>query len=235
MILLDVDDTLLDFDACSRQAVRHACKVTGIPWSPRLFDTFQDMNAGFWQQIETGHLTLKELWKIRWNRIFERLGIQGNGPAFEQAFHQALDVTHEPVKGAAKLLEQLTAQGYSLYAASNGRQKQQETRLELAGLSCSLKGVFTSEAAGVNKPDRAFFDYVMKQLQRQHPDIKPEQVLMIGDSLTADIQGAREYGMQALWFCRNGRPGAGCTELDQIPGILNRQHTLLPDRFSAAK
>ncbi|WP_297567448.1 YjjG family noncanonical pyrimidine nucleotidase [uncultured Faecalibaculum sp.] len=224
VILLDVDDTLLDFGACSREAVQSACHQTGIPWTEDLFATFQEMNAGFWAQIEAGTLTLRELWEIRWQRIFDRLGIQGDGPAFETAFHQALDVTHMPVNGALQTVQALKSAGYGVYAASNGRQKQQETRLELAGLSRWLDGVFTSEAAGVNKPDIRFYQYVMDQLHQSHPDLVPEQVLMVGDSYTADITGAQNAGMQTLWFRRDDLPQADFSRLDELPSIVRCLH-----------
>ncbi|OLU44052.1 HAD family hydrolase [Faecalibaculum rodentium] len=225
VILLDVDDTLLNFDACARKAMEQACQVTGVPWSRSLFDTFQEMNAGFWQQIEAGKLTLRQLWQIRWNRIFARLGIDADGQAFEQAFHGALDTTHETVSGAAQVLKDLTDQGFILYAASNGRQRQQETRLHLAGLDRYLQGIFTSEAAGANKPAAQFYNYVMNKMREPLPDLKPDQVVMIGDSLSADVRGARDAGMHALWFRKDGTDGADCSQLMQLPELVGQ----LPD------
>lgn len=199
VILFDVDDTLLDFNACSRHAVKEACRQTGIPWSDGLYETFCIMNTEFWRQIEAGKLTLDRLWQIRWNRIFARLGIDGDGQAFEAVFHQCLDTTHETVRGAREILQELSGP-YRLYAASNGRQKQQENRLALAGLAPWLEGVFTSQAAGANKPSPVFFSYVMDRLHQTMPDLKPEEVLMVGDSRRADIEGAAGFGMQTMWF-----------------------------------
>lgn len=220
VIVFDVDDTLLDFTACSKIALRTACARAGIPFTDRLYDTFVSCNEKFWKQIEQGELTLAQLWKIRWNTIFSLLDIQADGEAFETFFHGSLDDTHETMPGARQVLTVLSAD-HVLYAASNGRQKQQEHRLHLAGLDTCLAGIITSELAGANKPDPVFFDCLMDRIRQDNEDIRPEDVLLVGDSLSADIEGARSYGMKTLWFRKDGREGCGCSRLEEIIPWLN--------------
>ena len=199
-IVFDVDDTLLDFGKCSKHALMQACTEQNVPYSDLLYDTFNARNAFFWQQIEKGELTLAELWRIRWNLIFEELSIDADGAAFESAFHGALDITHEKVEVAEDVLRALHPD-YVLTAASNGRQHQQETRLRLAGLDTYLSDIVTSEMAGINKPDPAFFQLVFDRLKTVLPDLEKSEVLMGGDSLSSDIGGASSFGFQT-WYVK---------------------------------
>lgn len=211
VIVFDVDDTLLDFTACSRIALQTACQKTGVDYSQKLYDTFQEMNDSFWARIEAGTLTLSQLWKIRWNTIFAALGIQADGARFETIFHGCLDETHEIMDHADQILPALTEK-YLLFAASNGRQKQQEHRLSLASLAPYLTAVFTSEAARVNKPDPDFFRQLYELIRCWEPTVEKGEILMVGDSLRSDIRGAADFGFQT-WYTKE-KPLAGLLNLN---------------------
>ena len=85
---------------------------------------------------------------------------------------------------------------YRLCAASNGPYAQQVNRLRRAGMLDAFERLFISGQMGAEKPSRVFFDRCLAQL----PGVRPEQCLMIGDSLTADIAGGRAAGMRTCWF-----------------------------------
>ena len=85
---------------------------------------------------------------------------------------------------------------YRLCAASNGPYAQQVNRLRRAGMLDAFERLFISGQMGAEKPSRVFFDRCLAQL----PGVRPEQCLMIGDSLTADIAGGRAVGMRTCWF-----------------------------------
>ncbi|MGZ7310515.1 HAD-IA family hydrolase, partial [Streptococcus pyogenes] len=87
--------------------------------------------------------------------------------------------------GAKELLADLTAQGYNLYAATNGIATIQQGRLQASGLAPYFKAIFISEQSGSQKPKKAFYDWMTQQVSNYQPD----QALMIGDSLSADVQG----------------------------------------------
>ena len=194
-VLMDVDDTLLDFKECARENVRGCCRKNGIEYSDHLFDFFLNRNIILWKRIEDGLLTVDELHRTRWAGIFRDLGIEADGPAFELDFIAGLRDTSVPVAGAHEVMKYLHDR-YKLYVVSNASNLQQSTRLGKAGLIQYVDGVFGSLDIGFNKPSHDYFDYCFSQL----PGSRPDQTVIVGDSLNADISGGQAYGLHTIWF-----------------------------------
>ena len=222
-VLLDVDNTLLDFDKCGAAAMRQGFEELGFPFEERMyFDTFTNINEPLWKKIERGELTREELFAIRWNLVFDALGIRGDGVAFEKRFHDILLTAAVPVDGAVELAEYLHEK-YTVCVASNALYHQQVKRLSLAGIAPYIDHYFISERLGADKPSKAFFDAALTSL----PGIQPDECIMIGDSLTADIAGGVNAGISTIWFNRLNIPVPdGCkanhivTALAEIRDIL---------------
>ena len=89
---------------------------------------------------------------------------------------------------------------YELYIVTNGNAATQKTRLERSGLLNYVNSYFVSEDAGAAKPDVRYFDYVFSRI----PGFEKEEALLIGDSLTSDMQGAKNAGIDAVWYCPQG-------------------------------
>lgn len=219
-IFLDVDNTILNFDKCSEDAMRKAMDAYGLCYKPFMFDVFRSTNILLWQMIERGELTVEGLFDIRWNTIFNKLGISGvDGRKFEEEFHRHIYVSAIKVDGADELLSYLHAR-YKLFVLSNAPAGQQQLRLKNAGLSGYIDGYFISEEMGLHKPDKQFFDKVFETL-----GIKKDEAIMIGDSPTADIAGAMRYGIKTIYFdfANTFEPVHAdytVTSLAQIIGIL---------------
>ena len=94
------------------------------------------------------------------------------------------------------MLHTLTKAGYELYAATNGITTIQKGRLEHSPVTKYFKKVFISEELKVAKPSPLFFERVAKDI----PDFDKETAVMIGDSLTADIQGGINAGIDTIWM-----------------------------------
>ena len=195
-VMLDIDDTLLDFGACSRYAMLEAAKEFSLAFPEDYYDIFRRINNGLWLEIEAGKLTVEGLRDVRWQAIFREYGVDFDGRVFEDRFKDNLNLSAEPVEGALDLLRYLQGRGYILTAASNGPYGQQVRRLDSAGMLGYFDHLFISERVGAVKPSAAFFDVCFRELA----PLRPEEVMMIGDSLTADIRGAADYGMRTCWF-----------------------------------
>ena len=227
LILIDIDNTLLDFDAYIRQTMEEGFAHFGLrPYEPWMYDVFHRENNKLWRQIEEGTLTFPELEKIRWNKVFAALDITFDGTVFEKYFRTALHESAIPVEGAKELLETLHSR-YTLAAASNGPYEQQLHRLEIGGMKPYFDHFFISERAGAAKPAPAFFDYAFRALNQDRTDpILPQETLIIGDSLTSDIAGGLQYGMKTCYYRRPGAPAAPAgvdytvTALSQIPALF---------------
>lgn len=195
VVFVDIDNTLLDFNACAKDSMIKVGKEMGIPLPSNVMDTFLPINNSLWARIEQGTLDLEGLHLIRWNMVLAALGLTGDGPSFEKRFKQKLFYSAIKVNGAAQMLDYLS-QKYIVCAASNGPYEQQEYRLTKAGLDKYISNIFVSERVQVSKPSPLFFDYCFERLGK----FTPKEAIMIGDSLSADIKGAKDYGMNTCWF-----------------------------------
>lgn len=209
-IWIDIDNTLLDFDAYVQDAMKVGFARFGLgEYTDETYRIFKTVNSTFWHRLETGEITYAELLRDRWNAIFAALGITYDGPAFEKYFKAYLFDSAIPVEGAMRLLEHLQGR-YVLCVASNGPLGQQMNRLRLAGMLPYFSHCFISEAVGAAKPAAEFFSYGMTQMNCDcERAIAAHEVLMLGDSLTSDMAGAIAYGMQTCWFDRSGKGDAG--------------------------
>lgn len=194
-ILIDIDNTLLDFNRGSEASMKKCMIHFGIEHRDGMYETFKRINDGLWHRIEKGELTKDELHRIRWGLVFEELGIDFDGVEFETEFLETLKTSSVPVDGAFELLEHLRKR-YIVCAASNAPSIQQRSRLENCGMIEYFDKLFISEEIGHPKPSASFFDACLAAL----PGISREEAVMIGDSLTADIYGGVEYGLRTVWF-----------------------------------
>ncbi len=192
---VDVDNTLLDFNACAKDSMIKAGGEMGITLPDNVMDTFLPINNALWAEIEKGTLTLKQLHEVRWNKVLSALGKTGDGIEFEKRFKSHLQISFVKVKQAEEFLRYLSCK-YLICVASNGPYEQQRYRLEKAGLLDFVDFLFVSETVGVAKPSPKFFDHCFDKIK----DFKPSQCIMIGDSLSADIEGAKKYGLKTCWF-----------------------------------
>ena len=138
-VLLDVDNTLLDFNKCACAAMQDAARDFSLVLPEHAFTTFRRINDGLWRQIEEQTLTTEELYRIRWARIFRELGIEFDGPTFEERFYHYLTTAAEKVDGADELMAHLQGK-YILCIASNAPYLQQVQRMERRGIcpTCAI-------------------------------------------------------------------------------------------------
>ena len=201
VILLDIDDTLLSFQAYVREGMKSGFEAFGIgPYEEEMLSVFHQVNARLWHELEEGTLSFEELKKIRWNLVFEALGIQADGVKFEEYFRDRLFDSAIPEDGAMELLAYLKGK-YVLCAASNGPYLQQKNRLKTGGMLSYFSHLFISEEIGFSKPSREFFEICLQRLnQGEGKAMAPEEVMIIGDSLSSDISGGKNYGMQTIFY-----------------------------------
>lgn len=221
VVFIDIDDTLLDFTKCANDAIKSACNKFGVPYTTTLVDTFHPINLDLWHRLEKKEVTKEKLFDTRFQIVFDKLSIKADGIAFETAFRENFHESAILVDGARDLLEYLRSK-YKVYVASNASMHQQTNRMKRAELDGYIDGYFVSEEIGFPKPQKEFFDACFKAL----PDVKPQDVVMIGDSLSADIKGACEYGLKTIWYNHRNEPTSDVkcdyivSRLSEIKNIL---------------
>ncbi len=206
-IFIDIDNTLLSFDGYVKQTMKEGFEKFGIcEYNDGMFDVFTSINDAFWRRIEDGTLTFEELMKIRWNTIFDSLGIVYDGVAFEKFFRSRIFTSAIPMGSAFELLDHLKSR-YVLCAASNGPYEQQVNRLKVGGMYDYFDHFFISGDIGYQKPTKEFFDECFVRLNAgRSARISPSETLMIGDSLTSDIRGGKNCGMKTCFYNFKSRP-----------------------------
>lgn len=193
-LFIDIDDTIFDFQACAKPAFLAACKACGWKVDEEAFALFQKWDHELWKEQKEGTLTVEGLFKKRALRFSKLFGEGKEASRFQPAFHRLLSQQTVLVDGVADCLPDLARQ-YPMYAASNGSLSMQAERLERAGLRNYFQDLFVSDDLGAEKPDRRFFETCLQRSGKT-----AQKSLMIGDSLTSDICGAKNAGWMTLWF-----------------------------------
>lgn len=194
-VLIDIDNTILDFDRCSEEAIKQSARHFGITLPENYFEVFSECNDKLWHLLEEGIITKQDIYDRRWVEIFKRLGVDADGIAFEKMFREKIRSITIPVDGAKELLQYLSGK-YPVYCASNASREQQEKRLRSENFHQYMSGFFISEDIGFQKPAKEFFFACTNAL---YP-VKPSEIVMIGDSVNADIIGAKSFGLKTIWF-----------------------------------
>lgn len=199
-VFIDIDGTILDFEACVEETMRLGLLENGIEYKDEMLEVFHRINNGFWRDLEQGKITFEDILEKRWATVFEALGIDLDGPEFERYFRKRLHESAIPMEGSFEMLEYLSGK-YRVFAASNGPDEQQKNRLDKAKMLGFFEEVFTSGKIGAEKPSREFFEYCFDKIG----DMKPEEAVMLGDSLTSDMKGGYDFGMKTIWLNLNGK------------------------------
>ena len=221
-VLLDLDDTILDFHASEAIAIVKTFEEMGIPVSDAWLSRYVEINLAQWKLLETGAFTRDEILVRRFRLLYEEMGIEKDPDKTQEVYAANLGMTHFFVEGADEMLLTLSKK-YDLYLVTNGIAAVQDPRLAACGILPYFKGVFISERVGSMKPQKEFFDAVFSTIGEE----RRRGSVIVGDSLTSDIQGGINAGIPTIWFnLRDYAPRADIsptvtiTKLHQLAPIL---------------
>ncbi len=206
-LLLDADGTLLDFETDMKNAftsLYDAFFAPQRPYSPEILACYDRCNDRWWKRLERGECTKPELYVGRFRDFLKETGLSGDPEEINRAYFSRLGQGGALLPGALDLVEKLSKK-FELYIVTNGNAATQKTRLQNSGLLRYVKEYFVSEDAGAAKPDPRYFDYVFSRL----PHVERGTALVIGDSLSSDIQGAVNAGLDSLYYHPGGPVPAG--------------------------
>lgn len=196
VILWDVDNTLLDFSYSEHFAISEALRGIGVEPVRELTDRYSVINDGWWKRLERGEVTKEQLLTGRFLQLFAETGIVcPDVEAFRLHFQHCLGSVYRYMDGAMEVCRAL--KGSILQCVvTNGVTWTQKNKLELSGIAELMDGIFISEELGATKPERAFFERVLERL----PRVERSRVLIVGDSLTSDMQGGNNAGLATCWY-----------------------------------
>ena len=220
-LLLDLDDTILDFHKAERIALSKTFRDFGLEPREEVLELYHKINKWHWEQLELGVMTRDQVLVGRFDRLFQELGMEVDAAACMKRYEHNLSIGHYFLPGAEEAVKKLHEK-YRLFLVSNGTATVQHGRLTSAGLYPYFEQVFISQNIGYNKPDKAYFDRCFERI----PGFAPEKALMVGDSLTSDIKGGINAGLKTVWVnpahknCGDIRPDYEIEGLSDLEGLL---------------
>ena len=213
-LLLDADNTLFDFNRAEETAFYAAFSASGLYADASVYARYHEINDELWRQLERGAITRARLIVLRFEKLLSEIGVEDNGKSQEISDRYFIELGRQKflLDGALDVCRMLAEQ-YPLYIITNGNTAIQESRFRGCGLEPYIQDVFISENLGVSKPSAAYFARVVESVG----DSERSAYLVIGDSLTSDIDGAAAAGMDAVWLDHRGN---GDTRGRDIPYII---------------
>lgn len=203
-LFLDLDDTILDFHKAERIALSKTLTAFGLEPTEEILRRYHLVNKAHWEMLERRELTRAQALVNRFAVLFREFGMEIDAPACAKVYERNLSIGHYFLPGALETLEKLYGK-YRLFLASNGTATVQHSRLTSANLYRFFEQVFISQEVGFNKPSREFFERCFARI----PGFSRERAMMVGDSLSSDIQGGINAGITTVWVNPRGKqPGA---------------------------
>lgn len=193
-LLLDIDNTLLDFNAAEHKALLEMLQHFDFPTDNETQDTYIRINAEMWESLNKGKIRREKLLVERFNRFLKAIGREGNPAEINKYYLNQLGTHADMIPGAEIFLREC-AEVATLVAVSNGAEKVQINRLKMSGIGNFFDDVLISEHLGVEKPNPKIFQMALRKMGIENP----AKVLVVGDSLSADIQGGINAGLDTCW------------------------------------
>ncbi|MBK8899644.1 MAG: noncanonical pyrimidine nucleotidase, YjjG family [Anaerolineaceae bacterium] len=199
-LLFDVDNTLLDFAQTETLALEQSFAQHGLPFPGAAKQRYHEINQGYWQRLERKEITPEVIRTGRFQDLFADLGVTFDAELFANSYLVQLGQQAPLMDGAMELVMGLNGR-FQLGIITNGLANVQHPRLERSGLKPHFATVIISEEVGVAKPDAGIFDIAFARMNQPAKN----EVLIIGDSLSSDIIGGINYGIDTCWFNPNGQ------------------------------
>ena len=220
-LLLDLDDTILDFHKAEHIALSKTLKTLGLEPTEEVLARYSLINKAHWERLERKELTRPQVLLGRFETLFREYGIEVDPAKCASLYEENLSIGHYFLPGAEAALESLSKK-YKLYLVSNGTAKVQAGRLKSANISHFFEIIFVSQEVGADKPDITYFERVFARIE----GFQKERAIIVGDSLTSDIQGGINAGIRTCWVNPKGKSVTNIVPDYQIESIAQLE-TLL--------
>lgn len=222
-LIFDADGTLFDFHLGETTALQLTTKKHGIEYSRHLHAVYNNISAGLWRQFELGEISLMHLRVVRFERLFAELGIDLGAESFNLDFMDTLGQQRQLLPGAEDVVRDLSSR-FRLLLATNGIAVVQRPRFAHSSIRKYFEDVVISDEIGVAKPQMGFMEEAFSRMGGP----RKSEVLMIGDSLSSDIAGGANFGIDTCWFNPDGidldgfqKPTYEIAGLNEIDGIVS--------------
>ena len=204
-VLIDIDDTLFDFRQSSFEAMQNALASRGVRFTWDDMAAYEIHNNALWKQFERGEVAKDFIFTERFRRYFSERGLDIDPAGFNTDYLRGLAEGYAFMPHCRELLEALHGK-YKVFIVTNGDAFAQKSRIARSGLAHLFDGVFISEELGCRKPEKVFYDKVFEIIGPEYRTCS----LMVGDSLTSDMQGGRNAGIPTCYYGRREDADGRC-------------------------
>ena len=201
IFLVDMDDTLLDFQRAERVNLAQSLARFGIQADEELIHDFHEINDALWKALERGEITRERLKVRRFELLFEKYGFSQNADEVSYAYFTNFPSVCFPFEGAVEFLQTLSRSG-RVYIVTNGGAPIQNRHMSDAGFLPYIQRAFISEEVGFNKPSIEYANFVESQI----PNYERNRAVWIGDSLSSDGKCAENRGIDFILYAPWGAP-----------------------------
>lgn len=194
-ILFDADGTLFDYDRAELDALNLTFNNFGYQFDPSYLIIYDEINKQVWLELEQGLTTPDGLKVKRFERLLSTLDLHSDAQLFSTSYLNYLSQNACLIDGAEDLLKVIVGK-VGLVLITNGLKRVQRSRFERSTISSYFDHIIISEEVGAVKPEKRIFDVTFNKMN--YPE--KEKVLIVGDSLTSDIKGGNDFGIDTCWF-----------------------------------
>lgn len=199
VILFDADDTLFDFKKSEKEAFKNTMLAFNLDYDENYhLKVYHDINNEIWKEFEQGYITQEKLKLERFKRLSDKLKISFDEAKFAKTYMKNLSSASYLLDGSIELIKSLR-KNYKLSIITNGLTSVQDSRIKKSIIAKYFDDIVISEEISISKPDPKIFEIALKNINY----FDKSKVLMVGDSLTSDIQGGINFGIDTCWYNPN--------------------------------
>lgn len=200
-ILFDADGTIINHKECEKQALKYLFENIGFKYKDEYQEIFRPLDRKLWDDVVFNRTLLKkeDIPEYRFKIFFNK--IQLNYSDYKNAntlFQDGLSQSSAIIKNADIMMKYLYKKKFDLYVVTNGLVRLQKPRITNSKISQFIKDIIVSEEVGETKPNPKIFNVLLERY-----NLKPDNAVMIGDSLEKDIIGAKNAGIKSIWYNPN--------------------------------
>lgn len=209
-ILWDIDGTLLDFEVAEKNSIYKCFEKFNLGvCTEEMLKEYSKINIKYWQMLERGEINKKQVLEGRFKEFFENHKIDTSIISdFNLYYQECLGNEVAFNENAEEVVKELNKK-YKQVAVTNGTKLAQDNKLKKSGLDKIFEKVYISEVVGFEKPAVEFFDRVFDYTGRNK-----EEILIVGDSLTSDMQGGINAGIKTCWYNPDNKENSKTLNLD---------------------
>lgn len=198
-LYFDLDNTLLDFSAAENKAIRNLFALHNIEITDERIAKYSSINRTWWERFEKGEIEKHQIYSGRFKDFLDCYGLKGDPQKMATDYFEFLSQGYDLIDGADNALKYIKSKGYTVCITTNGMSRTQYRRIDNCSIKQYFDYIFVSEDAGSQKPEVEYFDFVMANT----PEKDKSKILLIGDSMSSDILGGINFGVDTCWLNPN--------------------------------